>query len=589
MAKSQVWPDGTDAKDAVNLGQLDKKVNDTKTELNTKIDGAKNELKGDIETAKTELNTKIDGAKNELNTNISNAKTELTEKGLKFKGETGDEIHKNLGDTLEIVGAGNNINTTNTGGKIEISISDTPTFTNITTTNGATISGGDLVMSNQGITGLKSGGDTADNAANIGDVKRIANETAKGLATIVTSDQGSVTVTNTTAANGQKTYNVEVNTTKLAEDVKLKYAGDSGTGENALSTTVNFKGTADEIVTTAKDGEVSFKLADAIKDKINQSADDIATKGLTFTGTEGTTGVKKLGDSVSVLGANDNIKTTADADGVKIELNNTLNLTDAGSVNFGNGNAKLNKDGLTAGDVSVTKDGINAGNKAITNVKAGENDTDAVNLSQLNATKAIAEKGWNVTIAQGAGEATVPTTEEKVAPGETVTYKADKNIKLTQNGKEISISTTDKVNFSEVTSDKTSAGELTATTATVSGATNLNGGVTVNGTTTLNNGATIKGGDLAMSNQKITGLQAGSAETDAVNVKQLNDAITTSGWKLKVNTETDAQAEKVANDEAVTFAQGDNIVITREGKKVTVATSKTPTFDTLKTTGKAEV
>ncbi|MBV6530475.1 hypothetical protein HT655_09480, partial [Ursidibacter maritimus] len=78
-------------------------------------------------------------------------------------------------------------------------------------------------------------------------------------------------------------------------------------------------------------------------------------------------------------------------------------------------------------------------------------------------------------------------------------------------------------------------------------------------------------------------------ETDAVNVKQLSDAVKASGWKLKVNTETDAEAEKVANDEAVTFEQGDNIVITRNGKTVTVATSKTPTFGTLKTTGKAEI
>ncbi|MGX3022344.1 hypothetical protein, partial [Ursidibacter sp. B-7004-1] len=72
---------------------------------------------------------------------LGKAKTELTEKGLKFKGETGDEIHKNLGETLEIVGKGNNINTTNTDGKIEISISDTPTFTNLTTTEGANIGG----------------------------------------------------------------------------------------------------------------------------------------------------------------------------------------------------------------------------------------------------------------------------------------------------------------------------------------------------------------------------------------------------------------------------------------------------------------
>ena len=35
------------------------------------------------------------------------------------------------------------------------------------------------------------------------------------------------------------------------------------------------------------------------------------------------------------------------------------------------------------GGPSVTKTGIDAGNKTITGVKAGENDTDAVNVKQL--------------------------------------------------------------------------------------------------------------------------------------------------------------------------------------------------------------
>ena len=45
---------------------------------------------------------------------------------------------------------------------------------------------------------------------------------------------------------------------------------------------------------------------------------------------------------------------------------------------------KVNNDGLTiTGGPSVTKTGIDAGNKTITGVKAGENDTDAVNVKQL--------------------------------------------------------------------------------------------------------------------------------------------------------------------------------------------------------------
>ncbi|MGX2968541.1 hypothetical protein ACWIW6_10995, partial [Ursidibacter sp. B-7004-1] len=91
-----------------------------------------------------------------------------------------------------------NVSTTNENGKIKITMSDTPTFTNLTTTegatiggklevtgpatfadkvtannglevngpttlnNGATIKGGDLVMSDNKITGLADGTDAKD-------------------------------------------------------------------------------------------------------------------------------------------------------------------------------------------------------------------------------------------------------------------------------------------------------------------------------------------------------------------------------------------------------------------------------------------
>ena len=74
---------------------------------------------------------------------------------------------------------------------------------------------------------------------------------------------------------------------------------------------------------------------------------------------------------------------------LNVQLSKDINLTDAGSIKFGDNNLSINKDGLTiTNGPSVTKEGINAGNKAITNVKAGTNNTDAVNVSQLNAVKA---------------------------------------------------------------------------------------------------------------------------------------------------------------------------------------------------------
>ncbi len=62
-------------------------------------------------------------------------------------------------------------------------------------------------------------------------------------------------------------------------------------------------------------------------------------------------------------------------------------FTKDGSVKIGDTN--ITNDGLTiTGGPSVKKDGINAGDKENHSVKAGEDDTDAVNVKQLkdNAT-----------------------------------------------------------------------------------------------------------------------------------------------------------------------------------------------------------
>ena len=77
-----------------------------------------------------------------------------------------------------------------------------------------------------------------------------------------------------------------------------------------------------------------------------------------------------------------NIGVNNDNGKMKVQLSKDLDLTKDGSVKIGD--TTVNNDGLTiAGGPSVKKDGINAGNKTITGVKAGEADTDAVNVKQL--------------------------------------------------------------------------------------------------------------------------------------------------------------------------------------------------------------
>ena len=118
--------------------------------------------------------------------------------------------------------------------------------------------------------------------------------------------------------------------------------------------------------------------------------------GLKFKGDDSTVIAKKLNEQLDIIGGADKTKLTENNIGVNskdgklnVQLSKDINLTDAGSIKFGDNNLSINKDGLTiTNGPSVTKEGINAGNKAITNVKAGTNNTDAVNVSQLNAVKA---------------------------------------------------------------------------------------------------------------------------------------------------------------------------------------------------------
>ena len=121
------------------------------------------------------------------------------------------------------------------------------------------------------------------------------------------------------------------------------------------------------------------------------------------------------GGTVDISG-DSNITVTHKDGNVKVGLNKNLDLTQDGSVKIGDtkvdnsgvtvgDKVKVDKNGLTAGDVKVTTDGIHAGDKKITGVadgKVSETSKDAINGSQLHfATKAAkteVKAGDNVTV-----------------------------------------------------------------------------------------------------------------------------------------------------------------------------------------------
>ena len=113
---------------------------------------------------------------------------------------------------------------------------------------------------------------------------------------------------------------------------------------------------------------------------------------------------KKLNQTLDITGGADSTKLTENNIGVnnvdgklKVQLSKEVNLTPAGSLTIGD--TKITDGGLVINNgPSITKGGINAGDLNITNVKAGVNDTDAVNVKQLKSAKTEVKAGDNVTV-----------------------------------------------------------------------------------------------------------------------------------------------------------------------------------------------
>ncbi|OOF58536.1 YadA-like family protein [Rodentibacter myodis] len=447
-------------------------------------------------------------ATNQNITNVSNEVAKgwnLTTSNVGTGAVSGSSVNKvSMGDTVTIE-AGDNINITQAAGKISIATSKTPNFTNVTTnglmvTPNAVVNFGGNVLTNVG--------------APTNNTDAVNKQYVDAGRTTVNSTDGSVTV-NSTGTNPTN-YDLAVNMTKVANDVTLKYSADNGNGSNKLADPVKFKG-SDYVKTTAKDGEVTFDLSDNAKNKINNAMQNFtvgadkantatglnitnggrfdivgsennyietavsgnnitvglnstavdsiqkAQKGFGLKAQDGANVTHQLGEAIEVIGGNSNVNTTI-ADGkVKVNLNNTLDLTRDGGITIGN--STLNDNGLTINNgPSVTKDGVNAGDKKVTNVTNGTlsiDSKDAVNGSQLYATNQNVTnisnevaKGWNITTSKSGSGHVEGTNVTNVKMGDTVTIDAGNNINITQTNGTISISTSDTPVFGNITVGK---------------------------------------------------------------------------------------------------------------------------------------
>ena len=207
---------------------------------------------------------------------------------------------------------------------------------------------------------------------------------------------------------------------------------------------------------------------------------------------------------------------TADTDAVNVAQLKNVNLKYAGDT--GNSDVLL-KDGTlnVKGDDKFISTSADANGVKIT-AKVGENITTNADGKAVapttngiattdNVTQAINNSGWKVTSANNGGT-TNGTTSEKVSPGDTVTFKAGKNIVLDQAGKQFTYSLNKDV-------DLTKDGSLTIGDTVIN-----NGGMTITG------GPSVTKTGINAGNKKITNVAPGTDDTDAVNVKQLKSAKT---------------------------------------------------------------
>ena len=288
-------------------------------------------------------------------------------------------------------------------------------------------------------TGLNNGGNVISNVA--GNLPITKNNDATTGASNATTSQAAPTLGN--AAN-------QVNPTNAATVSDVLNAGWNLQGNNKAVDfvkpydTVNFvNGDGTTATVESADGKTStvkysVNLGDGLKkdDVTNKITVSAADKSLTV----GTDGVK-------VNPGDKSLKTT-DAGLTVNTADKSLEVTDAGlKVKAGDNTLTTDTNGLkvNTGAIEPVTTGANPGT---VKVKDGDKGKIATVDSVVNAVNSAA---WIATSAKTtAGELGAEAKDQSVKAGDTVTFEADKNIKITQAGSKFTFATRDDVSFNTV-------------------------------------------------------------------------------------------------------------------------------------------
>ena len=522
------------------------------------------------DTLKRRIQNVADGAEDSDAVTVAQLRTVATaaEGGFGLTTENG-EVKKDLGETIELVGADSNISTKVNNDQVEIELNkdltglnsievvDATDPTKKTTTTGA----GTVVIDGDNTSTLAATGTTVTdgintsvygvNGVNINNGSVILNNAGLTVGDVTVGNSGIDAGGTQISGVGDATKDDQaVNLAQLKKVGKASEGNGFGlTTENGevkkdLGEMIELVGADSNISTKVNNGQVEIELN---KDLTGLNSVEVvdATDPTKKTTTTGAGTVVIDGDNTSTLAAT----------GTTVTDGTNTGIYGANGININNGSVILNNTGLTVGDVTIGNSGIDAGNTQISGVADATAVDQAVNLGQLNnITEASTGGGFGLKAEDG--------SEVKQDLGKTIELVgADSNISTKVNNGQVEIelnkdltglNSVEVVDATDPTKKTTTTGAgtvvidgdntstLAATGTTVTDGTNTSiygaNGININnGSVILNNtGLTI--GNVVIGSNGInaggnTISNVGIAENDdeAVNLGQLKDMIATGG------------------------------------------------------------
>ena len=447
----------------------------------------------------------------------------------------------------------------------------------------ATIGGVTVDGTNKYVTGLAN--TTWDGNAVSG--RAATEDQLKAVADAAASQTWQITADKDAATSGIQTGTKK--DAKVGKDAKVKMIA----GENI----------------TINQNELDFTYS-LNKDLVNMNS-------ASFNGTGGNTTVIN-GDSITqTAGTQTNTSTAAGntvADGAKSTATTAAGTTitdgtktntataDSTVIDDGNGNnTALTKDGVTittAGkdNVSLTGNGLDNGNNKIVNVADGTNDTDAVNVRQLEAKTKASTTELTANGGESAGSTTgnIVLTKTTAADGHII-YDNKLNDKVTLGTDPTKAVTVDGTNGTIKAGKDGNAVAINGTDGTIKAGDGTNA-VAIDG----KNGSVKAGDKIALDGKDgkatigtvgidgkdgvISGLANKTWDPNnitsgrAATEDQVQSAVANAGWDATVGTEgsgvnstPNATPEKIRPNETLTFKAGNNMMVSHAGKTISYA------------------